>query len=162
MIDKPYHLQVVLRENNQLENATINVGYRLNLIEKTPHRYSQDESPQETKSHTKLRHISQFGNSMKIQTGKYDFPIIVNFTATFEKPGFHNYSYFESRTDDGGGGMYHAVSGYSKAIDDDDDDGSCKNAELYPLAKHDFSTLICVTPETQHVLITQGWAPRPD
>ena len=104
MIDKPYHLQVVLRENNQLENATINVGYRLNLIEKTPHRYSQDESPQETKSHTKLRHISQFGNSMKIQTGKYDFPIIVNFTATFEKPGFHNYSYFESRMDGGGGG----------------------------------------------------------
>ena len=54
-----------------------------------------------------------------------------------------------------GSGMYHVVSGYSKAIDDDD--GSCKNAELYPLAKHDFSTLICVTPETQHDLITQGW-----
>ena len=163
IIDKQYHLQVVLRENNQPENATINVGYGFNLVEKTPHRYSLDKSSQETQSHTKAHHILQSGDSKTVHTGLYDFPIIVNFTATFEKPGFYNYRYFENQADGGGhssdSGMHHVVSGYSKAIDDN---GMCKNTELFPLAKHDFSTLICVTPETRHDLITQGWAPRPD
>jgi hypothetical protein len=163
IIDKQYHVQVVLREDNQPENATMNVGYRFNLVEKTPHRYSLDESPQETKMNTKARHILQSGDSKTIQTGQYDFPIIVNFTATFEKPGFYNFNYFESQVNGGGhgsnSGLHHVVSKYSKAIDDD---GACKNTELSPLTKHDFSTLICVTPVTRHDLITQGWAPRPD
>jgi hypothetical protein len=88
---------------------------------------------------------------------------MVNFTATFEKPGFHNYIYFENRMDGGGNGygsgMYHVVLDYSKAIGDD---GMCKNTDLYHLAKHDFSTSICVTSETRHDLITQGWTPRQD
>lgn len=163
IIDKEYHLQVVLRENNQPENATMYVGYGFNLVEKVPHRYSPDESPQETRSHTKVHHISQSGDSKTIQTGQYDFPIIVNFTTSFEKPGFYNFRYYENQADGGGGssgsGLHHVVSGYSKAINDN---GMCKNTELGPLAKHDFSTLICVTPETGHELITQGWAPRPD
>lgn len=123
IIDKQYHLQVVLRENNQPENSTMNVGYGFNLVEKTPHRYSLDESPQEIKSHTKARHILQSGDSKTIQTGQYDFPIIINFTATFEEPGFYNYRYFENQADGGGrsssSGTHHVVSGYSKAIDDD-------------------------------------------
>ncbi len=163
IIDREYHLQVVLREGNQPENATMKVGYGFNLVEKTPHRYSLDESVEETKSKTKARHIMQSGDSQTIHTGQYDFPIIVNFTATFEKPGFYNYRYFENEADGGGhsssSGTHHIVSKYSKAINDD---GVCKNTELYPLAKHDFSTLICVTPDTRHDLITQGWAPRVD
>ena len=68
---------------------------------------------------------------------------MVNFTAPFENSEFHNYIYFENRMDkrgnDFGNGMYHVVSDHNKAIDDD---GMYKNMDLYPLAKHDFSTLI--------------------
>ena len=48
---------------------------------------------------------------------------------------------------------------YSKAIDTG---GQCKNPELLTLTKHDFSTLVCVTAETHHELITRGWAPLPN
>ena len=102
IIDREYHVQVVLREDNQPVNSTMNVGYRFNLVEKTPHRYSLDESPQETKMNTKARHILQSGDSKTIQTGQYDFPIIVNFTVIFEKPGFYNFNYYESQADGGG------------------------------------------------------------
>ncbi len=163
IVDREYHLQVVLREGNQPENATVKVGYGFNLVERDPHRYSLDESPEVTQSHTKARHISQHMNSKIIDTGQHDFPIVVRFTVTFDEQGFYSYRYFENHVDGGGhssnSGMHHVVSGYSKAIDDD---GMCNNPELLPLPKHDFSTLICVTPDTHHDLIAQGWAPRPD
>jgi len=75
----------------------------------------------------------------------------------------YQYSFFERSIDPGGsggsqGGGYHVVAKYSKAIDEN---GTCKNTELLTLAKHDFSTLVCVTADTHHELITRGWAPLP-
>jgi hypothetical protein len=92
-------------------------------------------------------------DSQTFQTSQYEFPIIANFTMTFEKKGVYRYSFFEHMIEPGGstgssGGGYFVVSKYSKAIDNN---GQCKNPKLLTLAKHDFSTLVC-----------RGWAPLPN
>ncbi len=162
LVEKEYHLQVVLRDKAQYQNSTMTVGYGFNLMDREPNRLSPDfikpfmgfESTHSTSSNR---------DSKTIHTSQYEFPIIVNFTVSFEKSGVYHYSYFEHMKEPGrssgssSGGLF-VVSKYSKAINDD---GICKNAELLTLTKHDFSTLVCVTPKTHHELITRGWAPLP-
>jgi hypothetical protein len=141
LVGEEYHLQVVLRDKSQYENS-----------EKP---FMGFESTHST---------SGKRDSQTFQTSQYEFPIIANFTMTFEKKGVYRYSFFEHMIEPGGstgssGGGYFVVSKYSKAIDNN---GQCKNPKLLTLAKHDFSTLVCVTAETHHELITRGWAPLPN
>ena len=162
LVGQEYHLQVVLREESQYENSTVKVGYGFNLMERVPNKLSADSEKPFMGFESK--HSTSAGSDSKtIHTSKHKFPIIVNFTVSFEKPGVHQYSYFEHTIEPGNaggshGGGYHVVSEYSKAVDEN---GACKNTKLSLLAKHDFSTLVCVTPETRHELITRGWAPLP-
>ena len=162
VVGEQYHLQVVLREESQYENSTVTVGYGFNHVDRIPNKLSPDSAKPfmdfESKHSTSANRDSQ-----TIQTSQYEFPIIVNFTVSFEKKGVYQYSFFERSIDPGGsggssGGGYLVVAKYSKAIDEN---GSCKNPELLTLVKHDFSTLVCVTAETAHELITRGWAPLP-
>ena len=162
LVGKEYHLQAVLQDESQYANYPVNVGYGFNLIERVPNRLTPD-SEKPFLGFKSRYSISNIRDSMTIQTGDYKFPIIVNFTVSFEKPGAYQYSYFEHSKDPPGssgssGGGYHIVSEYSKAIGEN---GRCKNPELLTLAKHDFSVLVCVTAKTQHELITRGWAPLP-
>ncbi len=161
-VGQDYHLQVVLRDESQYANSTVNVGYRFNLMERVPNKLTP-ESEKPFMGFESRYSTASIRDSKTIQTSQYEFPIIVNFTVSFEKPGVHQYSYFERSVDPPGsggshGGGYHVVSEYSKAIGEN---GVCKNTKLLTLAKHDFSTLVCVTPETHHELITRGWAPLP-
>jgi hypothetical protein len=162
LVGQEYHLQVVLREESQYENSTVTVGYGFNHVDRIPNKLTEDSSKPfmgfESKHSTSAGH-----DSKTIHTSQYKFPIIVNFTVSFEKPGVHQYSYFEHTIEPGNaggshGGGYHVVSEYSKAIDHN---AACKNTKLSPLSKHDFSILVCVKPETRHELITRGWAPLP-
>jgi len=162
LVGEEYHLQIVLRDESQYENSIMTVGYGFNLIERVPNKLSP-ESVKPFMGFESTHSTSANKDSQTIQTNQYEFPLIVNFTVAFEKPGVHHYLYYEHMTEPGGyggssGGGYHVVSKYSKAIDQN---GACKNKKLIPLAKHDFSTLVCVTPETHHELITRGWAPLP-
>jgi len=162
LVGQEYHLQIVLRDESQYENSTMTVGYGFNHIDRIPNKLSPD-SAKPFMGFESIHSTSGKRDSQTIQTSQYEFPLIVNFTVAFEKPGVHHYSYYEHMTEPGGfagssGGGYHVVSKYSKAIDQN---GACKNTKLIPLAKHDFSTLVCVTPETHHELITRGWAPLP-
>jgi len=162
LVEQEYHLQVVLRDESQYANSTVNVGYGFNLMERVPNKLSVD-SEKPFMGFESRYSTASIRDSKTIQTSQYEFPIIVNFTVSFEKPGVHQYSYFERSVDPPGsggshGGGYHVVSEYSKAIGEN---GVCKNTKLLTLAKHDFSTLVCVTPETHHELITRGWAPLP-
>ena len=162
LVEKEYHLQVVLRDKSQYENSTVTVGYGFNLMDRMPNRLDAD-SEKPFMGFESTHSTSGYRDSKTIQTSQYEFPIIVNFTVTFEKPGVHRYSFFEHTIEPKGssgssGGGYFVVSKYSKAIAEN---GTCKNPELLPLAKHDFSTLVCVTPHTHHELITRGWAPLP-
>ena len=162
LVGQEYHLQVVLREESQYANSTVTVGYGFNLVERMPNKLTADSAKPFMDFESK--HSTSAGRDSKtIQTGQHKFPIIVNFTIAFERPGVHHYSFFEHTIEPQGssgssGGGYHVVSQYSKAIGDN---GHCKNPELLTIAKHDFSTLVCVTPETHHELITRGWAPLP-
>ncbi len=162
LVDQEYHLQVVLREESQYANSTVTVGYGFNLVERVPNKLTADSEKPFMEFDSK--HSNSLGRDSKtIHTGVHKFPIIVNFTVAFEKPGVHMYSYFEHTIEPGNaggshGGGYHVVSEYSKAVGEN---GACKNPELLTLAKHDFSTLVCVTAETHHELITRGWAPLP-
>lgn len=161
LVDQQYHLQVVLRDESEYQNSTVKVGYGFNLMERIPNKLSPD-SEKPFLGFERIHSISAYRDSQTIQTKNFNFPIIVNFTIAFENPGAYSYSFFDSSIEPGGrsgssGGGYHVVSHYSKAIDD----GVCKNPKLIPLAKHDFSTLVCVSPETHHELITRGWAPLP-
>jgi len=162
LVGQEYHLQVVLREESQYENSTVKVGYGFNLMERVPNKLSADsEKPFMRFDSTHSTSASQ--DSKTIQTSQHQFPIIVNFTVAFDKPGVYRYSFFEHTIEPGNaggsnGGGYHVVSEYSKAVGEN---GACKNTKLSLLAKHDFSTLVCVTPETRHELITRGWAPLP-
>jgi len=161
-IGQDYHLQVVLRDESQYANSTVTVGYGFNLMERVPNKLTPD-SEKPFMGFESRHSTASIRDSKTIHTGEHKFPIIVNFTVSFEKPGVHQYSYFENRVDPPGssgsnGGGYHVVSEYSKAIGEN---GVCKNSELLTLAKHDFSTLVCVTQETHHELITRGWAPLP-
>jgi len=162
LVEQEYHLQVVLRDESQYSNSTVKVGYGFNLLERVPNKLSADsEKPFMGFDSTHSTSASQ--DSKTIQTGQHQFPIIVNFTVAFDKPGVYRYSFFEHTIEPGNaggsnGGGYHVVSEYSKAVDEN---GVCKNPKLLTLAKHDFSTLVCVTPETHHELITRGWAPLP-
>jgi hypothetical protein len=138
------------------------VGYGFNLIDRVPNKLSPD-STKPFMGFESTHSTSGKRDSQTIQTSQYEFPLIVNFTVAFEKPGVHHYSYYEHKTEPGGyggssGGGYHVVSKYSKAIDHN---AACKNTKLSPLSKHDFSILVCVKPETLHELITRGWAPLP-
>ncbi|MDH3278370.1 MAG: hypothetical protein OEL77_04785 [Nitrosopumilus sp.] len=162
LVGEEYHLQVVLRDKSQYENANVTVGYGFNLVERIPNKLSSD-SKTPFMGFKSTHSTSASRDSKTIQTNQYKFPIIVNFTITFEKPGPHSYSYFDHMIESGGsssssGGGLFVVSKYSKAMEND---GVCKNPNLIPLAKHDFSTLVCVTSETHHKLITRGWAPLP-
>ena len=161
-VGQDYHLQVVLRDESQYANSTVSVGYGFNLMERVPNKLTPD-SDKPFLGFESRHSISSSRDSKTIQTSQYKFPIIVNFTVSFEKPGAHQYSYFEFSKDPPGsggssGGGYHVVSQYSKAVDEN---GTCKNPKLITLAKHDFSKLVCVTAETHHSLITRGWAPLP-
>ena len=162
VVGKEYHLQVVLRDESQYENSTVTVGYGFNLLDRVPNKLSPDyDKP--FMGFESTHATSADRDSKTIQTSQYEFPIIVNFTTTFEKSGVYSYSYFEHRVQPGGssgssGGGYHVVSKYSKAVSDN---GTCKNPELLTLAKHDFSILVCVAKDTHHELITRGWAPLP-
>ena len=162
LVEQEYHLQVVLRDESQYSNSTVNVGYGFNLLERVPNKLSAD-SEKPFMGFDSTHSTSASRDSKTIQTGQHQFPIIVNFTVAFDKPGVYRYSFFEHTIEPGNaggssGGGYHVVSKYSKAIDEN---GACKNTKLIPLAKHDFSTLVCVTAETHHELITRGWAPLP-
>jgi hypothetical protein len=162
LAEKEYHLQVVLRDESQYENSTVRVGYGFNLVDRIPNKLDAD-SEKPFMGFESSHSTSAYRDSKTIQTNQYEFPIIVNFTVSFEKPGIHRYSFFEQMIEPGGGGGssgggYFVVSKYSKAIDDD---GTCKNPKFLPLAKHDFSTLVCVKQKTHHELITRGWAPLP-
>lgn len=162
LVETEYHLQVVLREESQYENSTVNVGYGFNLVERIPNKLS----PNSTKPFMGFEstHSTSGARDFKtIKTNEYEFPIIVNFTVTFEKPGVYHYSFFENTVGPGGssgssGGGYHVVSKYSKAVNEN---GVCNNSKFLTLAKHDFSSLVCVTAKTHHELITRGWAPLP-
>ena len=160
-VDTEYHLQIVI-DNQQYENITLNVGYGINNVEKIPHRLVPDH-PTEYPYFERIQQLSSMKDSTEFHTEGMELPIIVNFTINFEETGLHQYRYFEQRKGPnlGGGssgGGYMVVSQYSKAVTDD---GSCKNTELLPLPKHDFSKLVCVTPHGHHELITRGWAPLP-
>jgi len=162
LVEQEYHLQVVLRDESQYSNSTVNVGYGFNLLERVPNKLSAD-SEKPFMGFDSTHSTSASRDSKTIQTGQHQFPIIVNFTVAFDKPGVYRYSFFEHTIEPGNaggssGGGYHVVSKYSKAIDEN---GACKNTKLIPLSKHDFSTLVCVTAETHHELITRGWAPLP-
>jgi len=162
LVDQEYHLQIVLRDKAQYENSTVTVGYGFNLIDRIPNKLSSD-SVKPFMGFESTHSSSANRDSKTIQTSQYEFPIIVNFTVAFEKSGVYGYSYFEHMIEPGRGGGsqgggYHVVSQYSKAINED---GACKNPKLLTLSKHDFSTLVCVTQNTHHELITRGWAPLP-
>jgi len=161
-VNQEYHLQVVLRDQSQYENSTVTVGYGFNFVERIPNKLSP-ESPKPFMGFERTHSTSAGSDSKTIRTNQYQFPIIVNFTVVFEKPGTYHYSFYEQTIEPGGGygssgGVYHVVSKYSKAIGEN---GVCNNPKLLTLAKHDFSTLVCVTPETHHELITRGWGPLP-
>ncbi len=162
VVGEQYHLQVVLREESQYENSTVTMGYGFNHVDRIPNKLSAD-SAKPFLGFESTHSTSAGRDSKTIQTSQYEFPIIVNFTVSFEKKGVYHYSFFEHMIEPGGssgssGGGYSVVSKYSKAIGEN---GSCKNPELLTLVKHDFSTLVCVTQETHHELITRGWAPIP-
>jgi len=162
VVGEQYHLQVVLRDESQYQNSTVTVGYGFNHVERIPNKLTPD-SVKPFMGFDSQHSTSAMRDSQTIQTSQHDFPIIVNFTVAFERPGVHHYSFFEHTIEPQGsagsfGGGYHIVSQYSKAIGED---GGCKNPELLTLAKHDFSTLVCVKAETHHELITRGWGPLP-
>ncbi len=162
VVGEQYHLQVVLREESQYANSTVKVGYGFNLLERVPNKLSAD-SEKPFMGFESTHSTSASRDSKTIQTGQHQFPIIVNFTVAFDKPGSYRYSFFEHTIEPGNaggshGGGYHVVSEYSKAVDEN---GVCKNPKLLTLTKHDFSTLVCVTADTHHELITRGWAPLP-
>ena len=162
LVEKEYHLQIVLRDQTQYENSTVTVGYGFNLMDRTPNKLSP-ESDKPFMGFESSHSSSNNRDSKTIQTNQYEFPIIVNFTVAFEKPGVYHYSFFEHMIESGGssgsqGGGYHVVSEYSNDIDKN---GACKNPKLLTLTKHDFSTLVCVKQNTPHELITRGWAPLP-
>jgi hypothetical protein len=162
LVGQEYHLQVVLRDESQYENSTVTIGYGFNFVDRFPNKLSSD-SVKPFMGFESTHSTSGKRDSKTIQTSQYEFPIIVNFTMTFEKKGVYHYSFFEHMIEPGGssgssGGGYHVVSKYSKAIDNS---GQCKNPKLLTLAKHDFPTLVCVTAKTHHELITRGWGPLP-
>ena len=162
LVGQEYHLQVVLRDKSQYENSTVTIGYGFNLVDRIPNQLSSD-SEKPFMGFESTHSTSGKRDSITIKTSQYEFPIIANFTMAFEKKGVYRYSFFEHMIEPGGsggssGGGYHVVSKYSKAVDTG---GQCKNQELLTLAKHDFSTLVCVKAETHHELITRGWAPLP-
>ena len=162
LVGQEYHLQVVLRDKSQYENSTVTIGYGFNLVDRIPNQLSSD-SEKPFMGFESTHSTSGKRDSITIQTSQYEFPIIANFTMAFEKKGVYRYSFFEHMIEPGGGGGssgggYHVVSKYSKAVDTG---GQCKNQELITLAKHDFSTLVCVKAETHHELITRGWGPLP-
>jgi hypothetical protein len=162
LVNKEYRLQIVLREESQYQNSTVTVGYGFNHMERIPNKLSA-ESAKPFMGFESKHSASGNQDSKTIHTSQYEFPIIVNFTTTFEKPGVYQYSYFEHMIEPGGssgssGGGYHVVSKYSKAVNEN---ATCKNPKLLTLPKHDFSTLVCVTQKTHHELITRGWAPLP-
>ena len=161
-VGEDYHLQIVLRDQSHYSNSTVNVGYGFDLMKRVPNNLRPD-SEKPFMGFENRHSIASISDSKTIHTGEKKFPIIVNFTVSFENPGVHQYRYFEHSVDPPGssgsqGGGYHVVSNYSKAIGEN---GVCKNTKLLTLAKNDFSTLVCVTPETHHELITRGWAPLP-
>jgi len=162
VVGEEYHLQVVLREESQYSNSSVNVGYGFNHVDRIPNKLTED-SAKPFMGFESTHSTSGKRDSKTIETNQYEFPIIVNFTVSFEKKGVYQYSFFERSIDPGGsggshGGGYLVVAKYSKAIGEN---GGCKNPELLTLPKHDFSTLVCVTAETHHDLITRGWAPLP-
>jgi len=163
VVGESYHLQVVLRDELQYKNSTVNVGFGFNHLDRVPNKLTPD-SDKPFMGFESQHSTSAMRDSQTIQTSQHSFPIIVNFTVSFERPGVHHYSFFnyvigpEGSGGSSSGGGYHVVSQYSKAIGED---GRCKNSELLTLAKHDFSTLVCVTQETRHELITRGWGPLP-
>lgn len=163
LVGEEYHLQVVLRDESQYENSTVSVGYGFNLMERTPNNLSHNSSKPFV-GFESTHSITGSTDSKTIHTSQFKFPIIVNFTTTFEKPGAYRYSFFDHTKEPGGssgssGGGYFVVLKYSKAINED---GVCKNPKLLTLVKHDFSTLVCVTQKAHHELITRGWAPLPN
>lgn len=162
LIDTEYRLQIVLREEAEYGNSIVDVGYGFQLLERFPSRMSSEYGSY-FMGFEKTSATLASRDSKQIHTNQYNFPILVNFTVNFEKPGVHSYSFFENKIDPNyssgsHGGGYHIVSHYSKAIAEN---GECKNPELGPIVKHDFSTLVCVTSDTRHELITRGWAPLP-
>ena len=162
VVGEQYHLQVVLREESQYKNSTVTVGYGFNHVDRIPNKLTP-ESVKPFMGFESQHSVSSMQDSQIIQTSQHEFPIIVNFTVAFERSGVHHYSFFENTMEPKGssgssGGGYHVVSQYSKAIGDN---GQCKNPELLTLAKHDFSTLVCVKAESHHELITRGWGPLP-
>jgi len=162
LVGQEYHLQIVLRDESQYENSTVRIGYGFNFIERVPNKLSTN-SDKPFIGFESIHSTSANRDYKTIQTSYFEFPIIVNFTVAFENPGAHNFSYYEHMIEPGGSsgsssGGIHVVSKYSKAIEGN---GACKNPKLITLAKHDFSTLVCVTPDTHHELITRGWAPLP-
>ncbi len=42
LVGQDYHLQVVLRDESQYANSTVNVGYGFNLLERVPNKLSAD------------------------------------------------------------------------------------------------------------------------
>jgi len=158
VVGESYHLQVVLRNELQYKNSTVTVGYGFNHVDRVPNKLTPD-SDKPFMGFESQHSTSSMRDSQTIQTSQHSFPLIVNFTISFERPGVHHYSFFNHVIEPEGsggssGGGYHVVSQYSKAIGED---GRCKNSELLTLAKHDFSTLVCVKAESHHELITRGW-----
>ena len=163
LVGQDYRLQIVLRDESQYKNSTVNVGYGFSLMERTPNKLSPD-SEKPFMGFERRHSILNMRDSKIIQTNQQSFPIIVNFTISFDKPGPYQYSFHEYTMEPAGssaghGGGYDVVSSYSKAIDEK---GACKNPELLTLSKHDFSKLVCVTAKTHHELITRGWGPLPN
>ena len=162
LIDTEYRLQIVLHDEVEYENSTVKVGYGFQLLERVPSRMSS-EYGQHFMGFEKTSASLSDRDSKEIQTNQYTFPILVNFTVNFEKSGVYSHSFFENKigpnySSGSHSGGYHVVSHYSKAIDEN---GACKNPELTPITKHDFSTLACVISDARHELITRGWAPLP-
>ena len=98
LVGQEYHLQVVLREESQYENSTVNVGYGFNLVDRIPNKLSHD-SVKPFMGFESTHSTSVTRDSKTIYTSQYEFPIIVNFTVSFEKPGVYHYSFFENTTE---------------------------------------------------------------
>ena len=162
LVEKEYRLQIVLDDQSRNQDSQVRVGYGFYFIEKNPNRMIPEYNRTFTGFEDTKQLLSMTG-STEISTETLEFPILVNFTVSFDKPGRYQYNYFEQslgkeKGSGSSGGGYWVVTEYSKAVNEH---GNCKNPELSTIVKYDFSRLVCVKMDSRHEIITRGWAPLP-
>ena len=151
-------------ERNTNVNVTIGFGIQKGEIPTPPIGENVTDADHQAfviqmkKLHEEIAQQSMIGNS-------YDFivdvenPFYIKFPFVMEESGkyttqFYKKTYVVEGLEDYSIGGLTVVDKFSKAVNED---SQCKNENLRPLIKHDYSTIACVDNSTASKLIDRGW-----